>query len=128
MRPSINACGNLTKAPAIEKTSKGNSVLRFTIACNAGKDEEPTFLWCCAYKQKAETIAKFFEKGSPIVISGSLRQYTDDKKVAHFVCDVSDFGFVSGARRDAPPPPNEARDRAPQTSDSKEDDDNDQPF
>lgn len=116
MRPTITACGNLTKTPALEKTKSGTPVVRFTVACNAGKEDEPTFLWCVAYNKAAENIAKFFEKGSPIVVSGELRQYTDEKREAHFVCDVRNFGFVGGGRKnDAPPPPDERR-SAPRAS------------
>ena len=110
MRPTITACGSLTKTPILEKTKNGTPVVRFTVACNAGKDDEPTFLWCVAYNKNAENIAKFFKKGSPIVVSGYLRQYTDEKREAHFVCDVNNFGFVGGARRnDTPPPPDDRR-------------------
>ncbi len=120
MRPIITACGNLTKTPILEKTSKGTPVVRFTVACNAGKDEEATFLWCVAYKKSAENIAKFFDKGSPIVVTGSLRQYSDEKRVQHFVCDVSEFGFVSGARANKPPAINEKRDSGGETCDEAE--------
>ena len=99
MRPTVVACGNLTKKPQLEKTQKGTSVVRFTVACNAGKDEEATFLWCVAYNKPAETIATHFEKGQGIVVNGLLRQYNDEKGNAHFVCDVRDFGFVGSSRR-----------------------------
>ena len=113
MRPSIFACGNLTKTPQLETTQKGTPVARFTVACNAGKDEDATFLWCVAYNKAAETIAKYFEKGQPILVAGLLRSYKDAKGAEHFVCDVRDFGFAGSARQKTePPPPDEKRDAA----------------
>lgn len=118
----------MTKTPTLEKTQKGTDVIRFTIACNAGKDEPATFLWCVAYKQKAETIAKFFEKGSPIQISGELRQYNDTKGIAHFVCDVLNFGFVGAKRADTTPPVNERRAEPKAQQENQEDYSEDAPF
>lgn len=129
MRPTVNACGNLTKDVSLEKTQKGTPVVRFTIACNAGKDDEPTFLWCVAYNKNAENIAKFFKKGSPIQILGDLRQYIDEKKQSHYVCDIRNFGFIGSARRDTPPPVDEKRDYQKNNATNDDSiDDNDIPF
>ena len=113
MRPVVTACGNLTKKPLLETTQKGTPVVRFTVACNAGKDDDATFLWCVAYGEMAKTIAKHFDKGQGIIANGLLRQYKDDKGGEHFVCDVRDFGFVGSSRRNDTPPVDDRRDNPP---------------
>ena len=127
MRPTVNAVGNLTKTPILEQTKNGVPVVRFTVACNAAKDEPATFLWCVAYNKKAETIVKYFEKGSPIAVVGELRQYSDEKGAAHFVCDVFNFGFVASSRRNDPSPQNEKRTQT-QSHATKNDQNDDVPF
>ena len=105
MKPQIIAVGNITKDITLEKTQKSStSVVKFTIACNGGKDGETTFLWCIAYQKNAENIAKFFQKGSPIMIVGELSQYLDEGKRTHSFCDVIRWGFVGAAKREGPPP------------------------
>lgn len=128
MRPTVNACGNLTKDVSLEKTQKGTPVVRFTIACNAGKDDEPTFLWCVAYNKNAENIAKFFKKGSPIQILGDLRQYNDEKRQSHYVCDIRSFGFIGSARRDTTPPVDEKQDYQKDNAANDENQGDDIPF
>jgi single-strand DNA-binding protein len=84
--------GNLTRDPEVrtfdrEMTSKdGNPYTKTVTVVNFGiatsrpfkkkdgtKDEETNFFDCEAWDTGAETIAKYFSKGSPILIQGSLK-------------------------------------------------------
>ena len=76
--------GRLVRDPELKTTQSGNSVCTFSIACDrsyTAKDEErkADFFTITAWRQTAEFICKYFQKGSLIVIEGSLqtRQYQD---------------------------------------------------
>lgn len=76
--------GRLVRDPELKTTQSGNSVCTFSIACDrsyTAKDEErkADFFTITAWRQTAEFICKYFQKGSLIAIEGSLqtRQYQD---------------------------------------------------
>ena len=76
--------GRLVRDPELKTTQSGNSVCTFSIACDrsyTAKDEETKadFFTITAWRQTAEFICKYFQKGSLIAIEGSLqtRQYQD---------------------------------------------------
>lgn len=110
MKPSVHALGNLTKTPVLEQTKNGVATCSFTVACNGFRENDTTFLWCRAYRETAENICKFLQKGSPIYVVGELSQYVSEKdKLSHTYCDVIRAQFVGGARREGPPPIDEER-------------------
>lgn len=71
--------GRLTSAPELRQTQSGISSCRFTVAVNrrfADKntgEKQTDFISCVAWKNTAEFIAKYFNKGSMICVEGSLR-------------------------------------------------------
>lgn len=76
--------GRLTRDPELKTTQSGTSVCSFSIACDRSytqKDEErkADFFEVAAWRQTAEFICKYFQKGSMIAIEGSLqsRSYQD---------------------------------------------------
>lgn len=75
--------GRLTGDPELKQTPNGVSVTSFSIAVDrrySGKGEKQTdFLEIVAWRQTAEFICRYFSKGSPILIEGSIqtRQFTD---------------------------------------------------
>lgn len=79
--------GNLTRDPELRTLPSGNAVLRMSIAVNrryTGKDgearEEVTYVDIDAFGKQAETIAKYCNKGSGILVEGRLRlDQWDDK-------------------------------------------------
>lgn len=88
-RGSVNngtVYGNLTRDPEMRQTPSGKAVANFTVACNrsyrdkngAWQDAPTSFLSVIAWETQAEFICKYFHKGDPILLSGSLqsRQYT----------------------------------------------------
>ena len=82
------------------KTSGDKTFITFTIANDTGyKDHKKTnFIKCVAFGKTAETIGKFFSKGSPILISGELTQNTYEDKTGakrdSYEIIVKEFSFM----------------------------------
>ena len=73
--------GRLTSDPELKQTPQGISVCTFSIAVNRkGKDAQTDFINCQAWRGTAEFISKYFKKGSPICIAGSIQTRTWDDK------------------------------------------------
>ena len=84
MLNTVNLMGRFTKAPELRHTTSGVSVTAFTLAVDrdyAPKDgeRETDFIECVAWRNTAEFVCKYFNKGSMAVVSGSLevRKWTD---------------------------------------------------
>ena len=101
--------GNLTAAPELKKTPSGVSVTSFIIAVNRrfAKDgqQQTDFINIVAWRQTAEFVARYFNKGKPILICGQLqtRSWTDqqnNKRIATEVI-VDEANFVD-SKADAP--------------------------
>lgn len=76
--------GRLTAAPELKTTQSGISTVRFSVAVerryNKQVEEKQTdFIDCVAWRQTAEFISKYFNKGSMIALVGSIqtRSYED---------------------------------------------------
>ena len=86
--------GRLTANPECKQTQNGISVCRFTIAVNRpyqkDKQQESDFINCQAWRNTADFISRYFSKGKPIVVEGSLRNnnYTDQNGVKHYSIEV----------------------------------------
>lgn len=87
--------GRITKDLVIKYTNSNKAILKFTVAVNrsfknASGEYEADFINCVAFEQKAEFIAKYFEKGSEIIIEGRLQtgSYDDEKGVKHYTTDL----------------------------------------
>jgi single-strand DNA-binding protein len=90
--------GRLTADPELRQTQSGIASCRFTIACdrkfadkNTG-ERQADFINCIAWRQTAEFVSRYFNKGKMIVVEGSLRtgSYTDKNHsdVTHYTTDV----------------------------------------
>lgn len=104
---TVNLLGRLTDNPEVKAAKSGGSVLRFRIAVDrpVSKDKErkADFISCVAWDSTAEFINRYFVKGSPIAITGSLRtsQYPDSRHsdVTHYVTEVNvDKAFLVGSK------------------------------
>ena len=78
--------GNLTRDPELTETSGGIKICRFSIAVNrnySGSDGErkTDFFNCVAWRNLAETVARYTKKGIKVAVSGSieLRNYEDSQ-------------------------------------------------
>jgi len=67
--------GNLTSDPQT-KEANGGKFVTFAVAHNKGKDDKKvtTFVNCVANDKLGETIMKYFTKGKPIIVEGTLAQ------------------------------------------------------
>ena len=77
--------GRLVADPELRTTPNGISVASFRIACDRnfarqGEQRQTDFFDVVAWRQQAEFVCKYFQKGSLIAIEGNLqsRQYQDN--------------------------------------------------
>ena len=70
--------GRLTREPELRQITQDAVALNFSIACDrdyvdkASGERETDFVDCVAYRSTAEFIAKYFTKGSMIIVDGRL--------------------------------------------------------
>ena len=87
-------CGRLTADVELKQTPSGLAVCSFAIAVNrkVAKDQpqKANFIKCVAWKQTAEFISKYFNKGSSICVVGSIqtRTWKDDNGYARETVEV----------------------------------------
>ena len=90
--------GRLTADPVLRQTPSGVSSCRFTVAVdrrfadkNTG-ERQADFITCVAWRQTAEFVSRYFNKGKMIALEGSLRSgsYTDKNHsdVTHYTTEV----------------------------------------
>ena len=73
--------GRLTRDPELRKTTNDTSVVTISIAVDrGGKDKGADFFDIVAWRNTAEFVCKYFQKGSPIVIEGSIQTRTWEDK------------------------------------------------
>lgn len=117
----LNHCfimGRLTRDPELRRIGSGIAVTSFTVAVDRdftekdSNERETDFIDCVAWRQTGEFVAKYFKKGSMIVVSGRLqvRSWTDKennkRRSAEIVADTVYFGEAkrsdNGAAQPAP--------------------------
>lgn len=111
--------GRLTADPELRTTSSGLSVTSFTVAVDrrftrSGEEKQTDFINVVAWRQTADFVSKYFQKGSMIAVQGSIqtRSYEDkngNKRTAvEIVADNVSFcgskaeSGTGGARAAAP--------------------------
>lgn len=89
--------GRLTKAPEMSYTANGKCVATFTIAvAKIVRKDAPAdtpranFIRCVAWENTAQFIGNYFDKGSEILVTGSLetRNYKAKDGSARYVTEV----------------------------------------
>lgn len=87
--------GRLTKDPELRTTQNNISVCSFTLACdrrfkNQQGERETDFIPCVAWRQTAEFVARYFEKGARVCVVGSIqpRSWEDDKGERRYITEV----------------------------------------
>ena len=90
--------GRLTADPELRQTQTGISSCRFTVAVDRKYKDAQTgerqadFISCTAWRQTAEFLSRYFNKGKMILVEGNLRtgSYTDKNHsdVTHYTTDV----------------------------------------
>ena len=76
--------GRLTADPELRTTNTGIAVTTFTVAVDrrfqkAGEERQTDFINVVAWRQTAEFVSRYFQKGSMIAVRGSIqtRRYED---------------------------------------------------
>ena len=99
--------GRLTADPELRYTGNNTPVTSFSIAVSrrykAGEQAEADFINIVAWRQTAEFVTKYFQKGSMIGIEGSIqtRRYTDKetgKNRTAFEVIANNVQFVESKR------------------------------
>lgn len=94
--------GRLVATPELRSTGTGVSVASFTIAVDRayakqGEQRQADFIDCVAWRNTAEFITRYFQKGSMIAITGNIqtRNYEDKngnkRKAVEVVVDNASF-------------------------------------
>lgn len=101
--------GRLTSKPELRYTQSNIATTRFTVAVNrnyTGNDgkREADFINVVAWKKQADTITKYFDKGSQIAIEGRLQvgSYTDKDGNKRSITDVvlENFEFIESKKQE----------------------------
>lgn len=87
--------GRLTAEPELKRTTNGISYVRFMIAVQRntkGTDGQfqSDFINIVAWRNTAEFVAKYFNKGQLVAIEGSIQtgSYQDQNGTKHYTVDV----------------------------------------
>lgn len=86
--------GRLTADPELKTTQSGISVVTFSIAVNrktkAGEEQKTDFFNVTAWRQTAEFVTRYFNKGSSICVVGTIQNntWTDQQNEKHYRTDI----------------------------------------
>lgn len=100
--------GRITKSPELKNTQSGVPVIQISIAVDRdytpkGQEKQTDFINVVAWRGTAEFIAKHFEKGQLIALTGSIqtRSYTDSQGNKRSVTEViADQVYFCGGKND----------------------------
>lgn len=104
--------GRLTADPELRQTQSGIASCRFTVAVNRNFTDKSTgerqadFITCVAWRQTAEFVSRYFNKGSMIMVEGTLRtgsyQDRNHPDITHYTTDVYvDNVEFTGSKRES---------------------------
>ena len=109
--------GRLTAKPELRYTTNNVPVAIFSLAVqrnfkNQDGNYDADFINCYAFRKTGELIAEHFDKGSKILVSGSIRvdNYEADNgdKRQSIRVAVETFDFVESSKKNNNPTPEEA--------------------
>lgn len=87
--------GRLTKDPELKSTNNGISVCTFTVAVdrrfkNANGEREADFIPVVAWRQTADFVSKYFQKGQRIALVGSIqvRSWDDNDGQRRYITEI----------------------------------------
>lgn len=99
--------GRLTADPELRQTPQGTAVTRFTIAVDRRfrreGGQQADFITCVAWRQTAEFICRFFQKGRMIAVEGQLQSRSwdgQDGKRQYATEVVVDNAFFTGSKNE----------------------------
>lgn len=111
MLNNVVLMGRLVNTPELKATQNGTSVTFFTVAversyAKSGEQRQADFIDCVAWRNTAEFVTKYFQKGSMIAVRGNIqtRNYEDTngnkRKAVEVVVD--DVSFCGSKAETAP--------------------------
>ena len=125
--------GRLTSDPELKQTPSGVSVTSFSIAVNRrykqGEKKQADFINIVAWRNTAEFICKYFQKGSAIFIKGAIQtrswldQNGNKRYATEVVADEAQFVESKKAESDAPSVPYASGPQIPQFEEMTGDED-----
>lgn len=78
---SVVIAGRLTKEPELRKTASGLSYMRFTVAVDrVKKDSGADFITCVAWRQAADFLSQYADKGTMVGVTGNITTGSYDDK------------------------------------------------
>lgn len=109
----VTVQGRLVKDAELRSTADGTLVTSFVIACERNiinrklNEKETDFFDVVAWKEKAEFITTYFEKGDTMIVDGHLQARTfekdgDKKRVVEILVDNVYFGKKKTKIEDGP--------------------------
>lgn len=104
--------GRITKDLEVKHAQSGTAILSFTVAVNRkfskeGEEKQADFISCRAFGKTSENIAKFFSKGSLILVEGRIQTGSYDKdgtKVYTTDVIVDSFDFTGEKKNNSNSP------------------------
>ena len=102
--------GRLVRKPELKYSATGTAICEFTVACNWGKGEkEVNFYNCAAFGKRAENIAEYLTKGSPVNIVGEHREHRWMNESGIYknkwTLNVREFQMLSSGQKKEEQPP-----------------------
>ena len=110
---NISIVGRLTKDVELSTTASGIEFARFNVAVasefkSADGEKQADFFICIAWRETAKNISKYFKKGYPIGLVGSMnsRSYEkeDGSKQLVWELNVKNFSFVGSSNDESEKP------------------------
>ena len=95
---SVHLIGTLTRDIELSKNSKGNSFVRFSLACIRDNKPFTDFINCIAFGDIANDICKHGDKDTGFCIVGNLRTSSyekDGKKTYSTIVVVESFTLLN---------------------------------
>lgn len=87
--------GRFTRDPELRSTPQGTSTCSFSLAVDrnyqsASGERQADFINCVAWRQTAEFISKYFQKGNMVCVEGSIqtRSWKDNDGNNRYVTEV----------------------------------------
>ena len=96
--------GNLIKDPEMKITQDGLSITSFVIAQNTKDKDKPEFYAITCFRNTAENVALYCQKGSKVLVEGSIKhdEYTDKEggKQRKLVINAIQVEFLSSIKKE----------------------------
>lgn len=101
--------GRITKDPELKDTKNGSKFCGFSLAVYDGVrdgERQTQFIYCCAFGDSAESIARYCTKGDFLSVGGKLTidSYTDEDNIKRYSASVivQEFDLIPTLKQEKP--------------------------